>query len=103
MPAPAPRVNIKFRVAEKNFRSYVHRERTEGLSMSTTTHSVPLLKRTQELVLNAPRRVSYEMMAAEAQCSSKWISLLAKGKLSNPGIVTVQRLHDYLANISTEA
>ena len=78
-------------------------EPSEGLFMSTTTYSVPLLKRTQELVLNAPRRVSYEMMAKEAQCSAKWISLLASGKLKNPGIVTVQALHDYLANLSSDA
>ena len=70
--------------------------------MSTTTYSVPLLKRTQELVLTAPRRITYEAMAQEVEVSSKWISLLAAGKLRNPGIVTVQRLHDYLANLSTE-
>ncbi|QJD54473.1 hypothetical protein P9A30_gp31 [Sphingomonas phage Lucius] len=75
----------------------------EGLSMSTTTYSVPLLKRTQELVLNAPRSISYAEMGRQIEASAKWVSLLAKGKLENPGIVTVQRLHDYLANISTEA
>lgn len=71
--------------------------------MSTTTYSVPLLKRTQELVLSAPRHISYAEMGRQIEASAKWVSLLAKGKLENPGIVTVQRLHDYLANISTEA
>ena len=68
--------------------------------MSTTTYSVPLLKRTQQLVINAPRTVTYEMMANACEASTKWISLLAAGKLNNPGIVTVQALHDYLVNIT---
>jgi hypothetical protein len=70
--------------------------------MSTTTYSVPLLKRTQELVLAAPRAVTYAEMGRQIEASAKWVSLLASGQLKNPGIVTVQRLHDYLANLSTE-
>lgn len=70
--------------------------------MSSTTYSVPLLARTQQLVLNAPRNISYAEMARQVEVSSKWISLLASGQLKNPGIVTIQRLHDYLANLSAE-
>lgn len=71
--------------------------------MPNTTYSVPLLKRAQQLVLNAPRHITYAMMGDQIEKSSKWIGQLANGKLNNPGVATVQRLIDYLERISTEA
>ena len=93
--------NPLFPVAEKYFRPMLPVEPSEGLFMSTTTYSVPLLKRTQELVRAAPRHISYAEMGRQIDASAKWVSLLANGKLENPGVVTVQRLHDYLTALAS--
>jgi len=67
--------------------------------MKTTTDSAPLLARTQALVSNAPRCVTFTMMAQKAGVSVAWISRFANGQIPNPGVNTVQRLHDYLITV----
>lgn len=64
--------------------------------MTTTTHSANLLSRTQQLVSDAPRRITYTMMAEAIGVSVAWISRFAGNKIEDPGVKTVQRLHDYL-------
>lgn len=65
--------------------------------MQNTTPSAPLLARTQQLVKDAPRHVTYTMMAAATGVSVAWISRFADDKIPDPGVRRVQALHDYLA------
>lgn len=64
--------------------------------MTTTTTSADLLSRTQQLVSTAPRKITYTMMAEAVGVSIAWISRFANDKIEDPGVKTVQRLHDYL-------
>ena len=68
--------------------------------MQTTTPSVPLKERTLKLVKTAPRSVSFADMARNIGVTAKWVSLFASGKIKNPGVDTVQKLHDYLNGLS---
>jgi len=68
----------------------------------TATYTLPMLAKAQHLVLNAPRRISYAKMATEIGVSAKWISLLAKGKINNPGVMHVANLIAYLESVSSE-
>ncbi|WLJ71214.1 hypothetical protein [Sphingomonas phage Birtae] len=70
--------------------------------MIASTDSVPLLARTLDLVQSAPRSITYSKMAQECGVSVAWISRFAASKIDNPGIVTVQCLHDYLVKASAE-
>lgn len=65
--------------------------------MQNTTPSAPLLARTQQLVKEAPRHVTYTMMATAAGVSVAWVSRFADDKIPDPGVKRVQALHDYLA------
>ena len=67
--------------------------------MTDTTHSVGLRARTLELVKNAPRAVTYTVMAEKCGVSIAWISRFAADKIPNPGVDTVQCLHDYLISL----
>ncbi len=67
--------------------------------MTTPTDSASLLARTQELVSNAPRCVTFTMMAKKAGVSVAWISRFANDQIPNPGVNTVQALHDYLITV----
>lgn len=68
--------------------------------MTTTTHCVGLRARTLNLVKNAPRAITYTVMAEACGVSVSWISRFAADKIENPGVDTVQCLHDYLEGIS---
>jgi transcriptional regulator with XRE-family HTH domain len=68
--------------------------------MTTTIHSVGLRARTLELVKSAPRAVTYTVMAEACGLSVSWISRFASNKIDNPGVDSVQTLHDYLANLN---
>lgn len=68
--------------------------------MTTTTDSAPLLARTQDLVKNAPRDVTYTKMAEAIGCSVAWISRFADNKIPDPGVRRVQRLHDFLIGLN---
>lgn len=67
--------------------------------MTIATDGMPLLERTLHLVRNAPRSLSYAEMARQIEASPAWVQQFAKGAIPNPGVITVQRLHDYLANV----
>lgn len=68
--------------------------------MSSTTDSVGLRARTLHLVQNAPRGITYTVMSQQCGVSIAWISRFAADKIPNPGVDTVQALHDYLAPLS---
>lgn len=67
--------------------------------MTDTTTCAPLLERTLDLVQNAPRSITYTKLAEVGEVSVAWISRFASGKIENPGVCTVQKLHDYLLNV----
>ncbi len=39
-----------------------------------------------------------DQIAYEAGVSPSWLFKFFKGRISNPGLLTVQKLHDYLSN-----
>lgn len=67
--------------------------------MTIATDGMPLLERTIHLVNNAPRSLSYAEMARQCGVSAAWVRMLANDQIENPGIRSVQRLHDFLANV----
>lgn len=57
-----------------------------------------LLERTRRLVLDAPRSITFTIMAHEIGVSVAWVSRFAADKIPNPGINHVQALYDFLSN-----
>ena len=53
---------------------------------------------TRTLLLNRPASLSTAEIAAEIRVSSAWINAFAKGKIKNPGVVTVESLFVFLTN-----
>jgi lambda repressor-like predicted transcriptional regulator len=96
-------VNPVFAIVQNIFSGIVSGEAFKGHSMQTPTPSAPLLARTLSLVKSAPRNVTYTMMAEAIGVSVAWVSRFADDKIPDPGVKRVQRLHDYLANISSKA
>ena len=80
----------------------LRRKSDEGHFMKTTTACAPLLERTQYLVNNAPRHITYTIMAKEIGCSIAWISRFAANNIPDPGVKLVQALHDYLDGLTSE-
>jgi hypothetical protein len=68
--------------------------------MQSTTPSVGLRARTLDLVRNAPRAVTYTVMARECGISIAWVSRFAADAIPNPGVDHVQCLHDYLVSLN---
>lgn len=58
-----------------------------------------LLEKTRRLLDEAPRHVEYQTMAESIGVSKSWLSMFKDGKIANPGIVTIQNLHDYLSTL----
>lgn len=93
------RVNRIFRVAQNILRDTVAPILPKGQSMTIPTDSVPLLKRTQDLVKCAPRTISYAEMGRQIGVSGNWVGMFAKDLIPDPGVKKVQALHDFLANV----
>ncbi|QJD54416.1 hypothetical protein P9A28_gp30 [Sphingomonas phage Eidolon] len=91
-------VKALFAVVQNFFGRIMRVEPSEGLFMSTTTPSAPLLARTLDLVKNAPRGITYTMMAEAIGVSVAWVSRFAANNIADPGVNRVQALHDYLSN-----
>jgi len=102
MPEAGMCVKRVFAIVQNIFSGMLSGEPSEGHSMQTPTPSAPLLALTLSLVKNAPRNVTYTMMAQAVGCSVAWVSRFADEKIPDPGVKRVQRLHDYLANLSSE-
>ena len=60
--------------------------------------SETLLEKTHNLLINAPRHITDSKIAEEIKVSKAWLSMFKDGKIKNPGILTIQALHDFLAN-----
>lgn len=60
-----------------------------------------LLKNTMDLLAAAsePRRV----IASKSGVGYEWLAKLAQGRIPDPGITRIQKLHDYLSRQQEEA
>lgn len=63
--------------------------------------SVSLLDRTQALVSSLKQIMTLREIADGAGVSSHWLEKFANGKIPNPGIVHVQKVHDFAADYFT--
>lgn len=67
----------------------------------------PLLDRTLELIElhhgTEDWQLSYRQIAEGAGVEREWLSKLAQGVIPNPGVVNVQKVHDFLASRQVRA
>lgn len=54
--------------------------------------------RTKELLENRPRGMTLDIIADEAGVKRDWLRSFSAGRIRNPGVETVQTLHDFLAS-----
>lgn len=57
---------------------------------------MPLLDETLILLRNRPVTLELKQIAQAIDVSANWLSMLHKGNIDNPGVVYIQKLHDYL-------
>ena len=58
---------------------------------------------TRHLLNNRPVSLTIEQIANELNVSAAWLRLFSRGKIENPGIVTVQTLNEFLKNYKKKA
>lgn len=63
---------------------------------------MPLLDETLMLLKHRSATLELKQIAKDIDVSINWLSMLNKGKIENPGIVLIQRLHDYLVSKKKE-
>jgi hypothetical protein len=56
-----------------------------------------LLRRTQRLLRNRPRTVTYEHIATETKLGVRWLQQFAGNKIEDPGVRKVETLYHFLA------
>ena len=56
-----------------------------------------LRDKTQELVYNRPRHMTYEVIKKETGIPVGWITKFAAGKFPDPGVNRVETLYSYLS------
>lgn len=61
-----------------------------------------LLDETIILLKNRPVTITLRQIAKDLKVSPNWLSLLVNNEIDNPGIVGIQKLHDYLLNKKRE-
>ncbi len=61
-----------------------------------------LLEETLILLRNRPVTLELKQIAQAIDVSPNWLSMLNKDKIENPGIVGIQKLHDYLVSKKKE-
>ncbi len=57
---------------------------------------MPLLDETLLLLKHRSATLELKQIAKAIDVSPNWLSMLNKGKIENPGVLSIQRLHDYL-------
>lgn len=60
-------------------------------------------ERTRELLCKRPANLQINKIAKEVRVSTAWLNKFARGKIKNPGVVTICALHNYLLNYGKEA
>lgn len=63
---------------------------------------MPLLDETLLLLRNRPVTLELKQIAQAIDVSPNWLSMLNKGNINNPGVVGIQKLHDYLLSKQKE-
>lgn len=59
-----------------------------------------LLERTQALLASAPRSLKAKDIAQGSGVSGAWLSRFSRGMIPDPGVQSVQKLHDYLVGLN---
>ena len=67
------------------------------------TSMANLLDRARELLAGRPQDLSLVKIAAETGLDYSWLSKFSQGRIPNPGVKSVQTLHDYLVQHSEAA
>ncbi|WP_295458954.1 hypothetical protein [uncultured Thiodictyon sp.] len=62
----------------------------------------PLLEITKELLSQASKRWTRKTIAKEADVKIDWLNMFAQNRIPKPGVIPIQKLHDYLAVKLTE-
>jgi transcriptional regulator with XRE-family HTH domain len=55
---------------------------------------------TRELLKNRPATLEIKTIAADLGVSVGWLNQFARGKIENPGVVTICALNNYLSNFN---
>lgn len=56
-----------------------------------------LCEKTRQMLAERPRTLTLEELAARLDVSVNWLSMFSRGAILNPGVNTIQRLYDLLA------
>ena len=60
-------------------------------------HEITKLRdETRQLLLDRPASLTIAVIADEVKVSIAWLNLFARGKIDNPGVVTIETLNVYL-------
>jgi hypothetical protein len=60
------------------------------------TNELPTLEEVRAMVVNRPDSVTLSMIAASAKVSTRWLDLLIKGEIPNPGYNSVRNVYSFL-------
>lgn len=55
-----------------------------------------LYARTVALLNGRPRNLTLTQIASDTELSVRWLSAFGAGTIANPGVISVEKLHDYL-------
>lgn len=58
---------------------------------------------TRRLLVNRPKTLSAMDIAKEVGVSVAWLNSFARGDISNPGVLHIETLNEYLKNIENKA
>ena len=58
---------------------------------------------TRELFLNRPASLAVGAVAEAIDVSTSWLNAFARGKIDNPGVVTINKLNNYLKKHAKKA
>ncbi len=56
-----------------------------------------LFNKTLNLLRNRPKWMSFTTIEKETGISKDWLKKFSQGKISNPGVNTIQELYEYLS------
>lgn len=57
---------------------------------------------TRDLLNNRPAHLSISKVAEACNVSEAWLRLFARGQIENPGVATVECLHNFLKEFKAE-
>lgn len=63
------------------------------------TSVTALRDETRDLLIRRPQNVSTQEIADAIGVSTAWLNMFARGKIANPGVVTIETLNRYLKKV----